>query len=213
MDERGDYTVDISELLDDDRIWRVIVNGYPYQTAATLGVDNSDDAYFVTKQAIYCVLINRNIDSVYRDTNSSGTKVIAAIKKLTNIGKNGKQTPESANLKVSKSGTIKEEGDYYSQKYTVTSAVTISQFKVNAISKFPEGSFVANNSGTAQTSFNGGETFKVMIPKDKFTNDINGTISVSSKCKTYPIFFRKNTNFRNTELCCNLRPISEILVQ
>ena len=109
MDERGDYTVDISELLDDDRIWRVIVNGYPYQTAATLGVDNSDDAYFVTKQAIYCVLINRNIDAVYRATNSSGTKVIAAIKKLTNIGKNGKQTPESANLKVSKSGTIKEE--------------------------------------------------------------------------------------------------------
>ena len=212
VDEQGPYTVDISKLLDDDRIWRVIVNGYPYQNAATIGVENADDAYFATKQAIYCVLINRNIDAVYRATNSSGTKVIKAIKKLTDIGKNGKQTPESANLKVNKNGSMTEDGNYYSQKYTVTSAVTISKFNVTAISKFPEGSFVANNSGTAQTSFNEGETFKVMIPKNKLTNDINGTISVSSKCKTYPIFFRKDTNFRNTKLCYNLRPLSEILV-
>ena len=204
VDERGAYTVDISKLLDDDRVWRVIVNGYPYQTAATLGVDNSDDAYFATKQAIYCVLINRNIDAVYRATNSSGTKVIAAIKKLTNIGKNGKQTPESANLKVNKSGSIIDDGNYYSQKYTVTSAVTISQFSVTGISGFPSGSLVADNSGNAKTTFSSGESFKVMIPKDKFTTNINGAISVSSKCKTYPIFYRKNKNIRNTKLCNNL---------
>src|SRR5699024_1756833 len=30
VDERGDYTVDVGELLEDDRVWRVIFNGYPY---------------------------------------------------------------------------------------------------------------------------------------------------------------------------------------
>ena len=44
LDEEGSYTVSISKLLDDDRVWRVIVNSYPYVSLDTMGVETKDDA-------------------------------------------------------------------------------------------------------------------------------------------------------------------------
>ena len=69
VDEEGPYTVKISELLSDNKIWRTIVNGYPYKTPSQLGVETADDAYVATKQAINSVLLNRDVKSFYRGTN------------------------------------------------------------------------------------------------------------------------------------------------
>ena len=191
VDEEGDYTVDIDSLLDDVKIWRTIVNGYPYKTPSQLGVDSADDAYFATKQAVYCVILDRDV-SLYRGITEEGKKVVEAIKKLKNIGLNGTQTPQSANLKINKSGSLVEDGDYYSQAYTVSSSVNMESFQVLSIASFPSGTYVADNDGNAQTSFSAGESFKIMIPKSKLTSNINGAISVSSKCQTYPIYYRKD---------------------
>lgn len=203
VDEKGNYSVDVSKLLNDVKIWRTIVNGYPYKTPQEMGLKDKYEAYFATKQAIYCVILNRDI-SLYKGITENGKKIVEAIKTLKNIGLNGTQKPENANLKIIKSGSFKEDANYYSQAYTVTSSVSISGFQVDKISNFPEGSFIANSKGNKQTSFNSGETFKVMIPKSKLGKDINGVISISSKCKTYPIFYRKNKNCKNSRLCINL---------
>ena len=203
VDEKGNYTVDVSKLLDDVKIWRTIVNGYPYKTPSQMGLDTKYEAYVATKQAIYCVILNRDI-SLYKGITESGKKIVQAIKNLKNIGLNGTQTPQDANLKVTKIGSFVEDGNYYSQTYTVTSTVNISGFQINQISGLPEGSFVANTKGSKQTSFSSGETFKVMIPKSKLTKNINGTISISSNCQTYPIFYRKNKNYKYTRLCINI---------
>ena len=52
VDELGDYTVSIEKTLDDVRLWRTIINGFPYKSPSQLGVDNEIDAYVATKQAI-----------------------------------------------------------------------------------------------------------------------------------------------------------------
>lgn len=189
VDEQGNYTVDISKLLDDVRIWRTIINGYPYKTPAQMGLSTKYEAYFATKQAIYCVILNRDI-SLYRGMNDSGKNIVKAIENLKEIGLNGTQTPKDANLKIAKSGSFVEDGDYYSQTYTVASSVDIGSYQIEKITDFPEGSFSADSNGNKKTSFNAGETFKIKIPKSKITQNINGTILVSSKCKTYPIFYR-----------------------
>lgn len=162
------------------------------------GVDSADDAYFATKQAIYSVILNRDVKSVYRGTDSGGKKVVDAIYNISQIGKNGTQTPQSANLKINKSGSLVEDGNYYSQTYTVSSSVDMGSYQVLSIANFPDGTYVANSSGTAQTSFSAGESFKIMIPKSKLTSNIAGDISVASKCKTYPIFYGK-TRIANTQ--------------
>ena len=54
--EKDSYNVKIKGYLEDDRIWRIVSNGYPYKTINELGVENVDDAYFATMQAVNCVL-------------------------------------------------------------------------------------------------------------------------------------------------------------
>lgn len=87
VDEEGPYTVKISKLLSDNRIWRTIVNGYPYKTPAQLGVETADDAYVATKQAINSVLLNRDVKSYYKGINAKGKKIVNAIYNISQIGK------------------------------------------------------------------------------------------------------------------------------
>ena len=196
VDEKGNYSVDVSKLLSNSKIWRTIINGYPYKTPQQMGLKDKYEAYFATKQAIYCVILNRDI-SLYKAKTEDAKKVVEAIRKLKDIGLNGAQTPESANLKINKVGSFVEDGDYYSQKYSVTSTVAVTGFQV-ASTGFPEGYFIADSNGNKRNSFNSGEIFKVMVPKDTITRNINIEISVTSKCKTYPIFYGK-TRIANTQ--------------
>lgn len=190
VDEEGSYTVNISKLLSDNKIWRTIINGYPYKTPSELGVETKDDAYLATKQAIYSVLLNRDVKSYYKGTNNKGKKVVNAIYNISQIGKKGTQKMQDANLKISKVKDLsKYNSDYYYQEYKVTSDVNISTYSVEGISSFPNGSYVTDTSGSKKTSFNSGDNFRVMISKSKITSDFTGKINIKGKCKTYPIFF------------------------
>ena len=190
VDEEGPYTVNISKLLSDDRIWRVITNGYPYKTPAQIGVATADDAYVATKHAINSVLLNRDVKTYYHGANDKGKKVVDAIYNLTQIGRNGKQSMPEADLKVSKAKGMTSYNDtYYYIEYKVSADVDIGSYKMSSIAGFPTGSYVANSKGEKTTSFQGNQNARVMIPKNKVTTDFTGTVKVEAKCKTYPIFF------------------------
>lgn len=195
VDEEGPYTVQISKLLSDDKIWRTIINGYPYKTPAQLGVETADDAYVATKQAVNSVLLNRDVKSFYRGTNAKGKKIVNAIYNISQIGKNGTQTMQDANLKISKKKELTQYDEtYYYQEYTVTSDVNIGTYSIDSISGFPNGSYVTDVSGNKTEKFSNGENFRVMVPKNKITSDFTGTVNISGKCQTYPIFFGKAPN-------------------
>ena len=63
--EEEGYDVNIDHLLEDERLWRVYKNGYPYVTPEQLGVETEDDAYLATKQAAYCIIKGRTLDNIY----------------------------------------------------------------------------------------------------------------------------------------------------
>ena len=75
VEDIGSYQVDLTKILDDERLYRVIINGYPYKTPSQLGVADKYDAYMATKQAINSVMLGRNVTSVYRGTNTAGNNV------------------------------------------------------------------------------------------------------------------------------------------
>ncbi len=194
VDDVGNYNVNITELLDDVRIWRVIINGYPYQTPAQMGVETDEDAYMATKQAIYSVMFDRNVTAVYRGKDARGNKILNAMVRLVDIGRNGTQTPQQSNLSAQKIGTLIEDGNYYYQEFSVTSAVNISEYKISSTTNMPKDSFIANMNGIATNTFSGAEHFKLMIPKSSLREDIsNVAIGVQGKCKTYPVFYGVTT--------------------
>lgn len=188
-----DYTVSIDKIMDDVRIWRVAINGYPYKTAAELGVENNDDAFVATKHAIYSILRNTNVRTYYNGGDERGRKIVDAIDRLVNIGRYGTETPADATVDIHKQGEFVQDinSNYYSQTYSVSSNVQIGSYTVTNIAGFPEGTVVTDMNNTPRTSFNAGETFKILVQKTQLRNDLKGAVSVQAKCKTYPVFSEK----------------------
>ena len=187
------YTVNVTELMSDVRIWRVAINGYPYKTPAEMGVADKYDAFLATKQAIYCILYGTEPSTYFNGPNARGQAIKDAIVRMVDIGRNGTQTPSNVEVSVSKIGNFVEDGDYYSQEYKVNSPVDSSQYTITATNGFPSGTKITNMSNTEKTTFNINEHFKVRIPKSKLTQNLNAVVVVQSKCKVYPMFFGETT--------------------
>lgn len=218
------YDVEIKNLLSDNKLWRALVNGYPYNSPESMGVETDDDAYLATKMAIYAIMrgnTENDIRTLYRpgkdkvegqsleDIERRGTKVIEAICKLINIGYNGTETIQSNNiLKIEKDSEFLEDSlnkNYYSQKLKIKSKVECKEYYIKNISNFPAGTIIADIDGNQKYSFKGGEEFKLMVPKTSIMENINGTIEINGICKTYPIYYSecKNGNYQNYLLCCD----------
>lgn len=218
------YDVEIKNLLSDNKLWRALVNGYPYNSPESMGVETDDDAYLATKMAIYAIMrgnTENDIRTLYRpgkdkvegqsleEIERRGTKVIEAICKLINIGYNGTETIQSNNiLKIEKDSEFLEDSlnkNYYSQKLKIKSKVECKEYYIKNISNFPAGTIITDIDGNQKYSFKGGEKFKLMVPKTSIMENINGTIEINGICKTYPIYYSecKNGNYQNYLLCCD----------
>ena len=156
-------------------------------------VENQYDAFVATKQAIYRILDGRDANSFYNGGDSRGQAIINAIIRLVDIGRNGTQTPMNTDVTTNKVGEFVEDGDYYSQEYSINSPVETSQYTITATNGLPNGSQITNMSNVEQTTFSGNEHFKVRIPKSSLSSDIDVTIALQAKCKTYPVFYGKTT--------------------
>ena len=206
-----EYSVNVNDVINDVRIWRVAINGYPYQSPQSMGLENQYDAFVATKQAIYRVLDGRDVNSFYNGGDSRGQAIKNAIIRLVDIGRNGTQTPMNTDVTTNKVGNFVEDGDYYSQEYSINSPVETSQYTITATNGLPDGSQITNMSNNVQSTFSGGEHFKVRIPKSSLSNDINATIVLQAKCRVYPVFYRTDncswnsglfTYFRSVWRCC-----------
>ena len=218
------YDVLIKEYLNDQRLWRVYTNGYPYKTCSELGVEYDEDAYLATKQAAYAIIRDYSVDDIralYRagqdyvegenleEIERRGQKIIDAMCNLVDIGYNGTETMQVNDiLRIEELGELYEDSDnkeYYSQNYKVCCNVEFSNYTVDNISNYPEGSYVANSQGIKQKKFSKEEIFKVMIPKNKINDNIEGTVNVSANCKNYPMFYAESIdgNYQNYILCAD----------
>ena len=190
--EYDGYTVDIDAVLDNVQIWRTIINGYPYKTPAELGVENKYDAFVATKQAVYSILYGYDPATRYRGGDERGTKIANAVVNLVNIGRYGNQTPSDGTITMRTSGSLYEEGNYWVQKFNVSSSIDMASYTVTSTANLPDGSIITNGNGTQTNSFTGSESLYLKIPKYSMNKDIsNAIINVQGKCKTYPVFYGK----------------------
>ena len=198
--ELDDYTVDVSktitEALGDVRVWRTIINGFPYKTAGQLGLANDLEAFQATKQAVYCILYDfdpyTRFRSAEQGADSRGDAIRTAIINMVNEGRHGSQQPSDPDVKLTPSGSLYEDGNYYTQKINVSSAVQMANYTITATANLPQGTIITNSNGTQTNNFNGNESMYVKIPKSQMNKDIsNAIINVQGKCKTYPVFYGK----------------------
>ena len=189
--DQESYNVNVTEMLKDEKIWRAIINGFPYKSAEELGVENEQDAFVATKQAIYSVMYDWDVDTHFRGADERGWKIFNAIKTITNNARNGTETPNKSNvLEIKPVGEFKKENNnYYSQEYSVKASVDMSNYIITKIENFPEGSIVTDLNNNPKTEFSPNQNFKILIPKNKILNNFEGTIKINGRVKTYPVFY------------------------
>ena len=222
--EFSGYDVELKNLITDEKCWRALKNGYPYKTPAELGVETDQDAYLATKMALYAMLrgnTESDIRTAYRpgedkvagqdmdEIKRRGEKVINAICNLVNIGNNGTEKMKyTNNLSIQTIGSFTEnqkDKNYYYQAAKVVSNVECTEYTIKSFSGFPEGTIITNKEGFEQTTFKGGDEFRIMVPRKALMENITGNIAIIGSCRNYPIYYAecKEGNYQNYMLCCD----------
>ena len=139
------YSVSIQDSISDVKLWRIIVNGYPYKTIQELGCNNKGEAFSATKQAIYCYIHGNNPND-YSGIGEAGNRTVRAIKQILDNAERCTETKISNNVKIIKEQEqfdvdIKEK-TYVSKTYSIKAGTTISNYKVQLTkiqAELPEG--------------------------------------------------------------------------
>lgn len=212
--EVEEYEVDVTKKINDLKLWRVYKNGYPFVTPQELGVETEDDAYLATKQAAYFIIRGKSASQVYQyfragqdeingqnleETTRRGEKVVSAIQKLVQIANNGnEQMPKQD---ITKIGNFKQDNKqkYFSQEYTIKDTGGKSIYTIKDLDNAPEGTFIADMNGNAIMSIQEGQSFKVMVEKEKIKQNYNIKINYSVDIQDFPVYYAKakNTSMQN----------------
>jgi len=197
VDLTREYAVevdDITQVAQNEEIWRVLVNGFPYKSAAEMGLPTDTQAFACTKQAIYAILDGRDPNS-YTAKNAQGEKMVEVIKRLIDIGRNGTQTYTDPVINVNavnQAGVDNINSKYVSQTFYVTSQVNMKDINILLNTNgMPTGTFVADTNNNAKTSFNKDEYFKILVPRDSIQGKITVQATVDGACEVYPVLYGK----------------------
>lgn len=185
-------TVDVNKVINNVMVWRAIINGYPYKNISELGCKTEEEAYLATKQAVYCMLTNRDVNE-YSAIGESGERTLNALKQIVKNARNSSATKVSSELKINQKNSLWKVDDidnrYVSQVFTVAANARFDKYLVELKNMDIEGVKVTDKNNKEKKEFNSNEEFKILIPTTNITKDGNFTINVSGKVATKPVFY------------------------
>lgn len=202
------YSVSVKDAISDVKLWRIIINGYPYKTIQELGCSNKEEAFTATKQAIYCYIHGNNPND-YSPIGEAGKRTLNALHQILNNAENCTETQISNTVKIIKEQDLFEvdriDSNYVSKTYCIQAGATISNYKVElrkAKNELPEGIKIADINNNAKTEFSSNEKFKVLIPIKNLTNEGNFNIAVETKINSKPVLYGQasNSNYQDYAL-------------
>ncbi len=192
--ETGEYYVTTENILDNNEIWRVIKNGYPFKNYKEYGLNDEKDLYAITRFAIYCVLGQQKLEYFKADKDDeTAVKMLKVLKEIVNIGKNGKEEQNINPLSAKKVGGFVENNEYYMQQYKVEATTDLKKYKIVKKTGMPEGGYIADENGKKREEFSKNENFFVYIPKEQLNKNIDINIKINAECKVYMILEGKTT--------------------
>lgn len=185
-------TVDVNKLINNVMVWRAIINGYPYKSISELGCKTEEEAYLATKQAVYCMITNRDVNE-YSAVGESGERALKALKQIVRNARNSSVTKVSSELKINQKNSLWKidniNSKYVSQTFTVTANAGFDKYSVGLKNLDIEGAKITDKNNKEKKEFNSNEEFKILIPIKNITKDGNFTINVSGKVATKPVFY------------------------
>ena len=194
--EKGTYTVTNTGCITEVGLWRVLINGYPYETIEELGVANKEEAYTATKQAVYCYLYNRGTEN-YSGIGEAGERTLNALNKILENAKASQETKTSNIVEIkSESASWTQDSinkDYVSKIYSTKAVANIKDYTINIEGSLPEGAILTSIENEPKSTFSNNEKFKILIPIKSLQNKGEFKINVKTEMKTKPVLYGKST--------------------
>ena len=193
--ETNSYNVSIEGAVNDVRLWRRIINGYPYKSIQELGVANAQEAFTATKQAIYCY-IHGNNPSDYGAIGEAGQRTLNAMHTIINNAQNSKESKISSTIKINKNSDSwkqdENEKNYVSKVYSVSAGANIQNYKIILSRKNNQdiGEIkLTDIDNKTKTEFNPNEKFKILVPIKEMKEKGNFELKVEAKISTKPVLY------------------------
>lgn len=194
------YSVSVQDAISDVKLWRIIVNGYPYKTIEELGCNNKEEAFTATKQAIYCYIHGNNPED-YRPIGEAGTRTLRALNQILNNANQSTETQISNIVKIIKEKNNFEvdeiEKEYVSKIYSIQADTEIKNYKVELTkseTELPEGIKITDMKNNIKGEFTPNEKFKVLIPIKNLTKEAKFNIQIDTKINSKPVLYGKAEN-------------------
>lgn len=202
---------EFNESVTDDGVWRIITHGYPYLTPEKMGVNNNDEAYMATKQALYRYLAGEDV-TYYGGggIGEAGERVYNAIARLLDYGYNYSEqiTNATANITLEKPLNFDSiNAKFYSATYSVSSNTTFQNYQVEIDTN---GVLITDINNIIKNDFKVGEKFKILVPKNDVSSDFNIEIKAYLSCETKPIFYGKSANANTQSYVITTAPYQDI---
>ena len=189
------YSVSVENAISDVKLWRILINGYPYKTIEELGVANREEAFTATKQAVY-TYIHGNQLSDYQPIGEAGVRTLNALHKIVNDANNSTEMQISNRVDINRLQEHWEQDsidlNYVSKKYNVSSNATINNYKVKVTDdkgQIIEDLRITDENNNEKQEFAPNETFKILVPIKSMKEDKNLKISIETKVQTKPILY------------------------
>ena len=193
--EAGSYTVKVNKLVDNDDVRRVIINGYPYKSLDSLGVDSVDEAFTATKMAVYCVLYDYDKDGYkkFDAIGDAGERTLKAIKKIVTAARNSSDKKQKANIYIEEITSNWNEDtidkNYISKEYIAKSNVDIKQFSLKIKNNKIDGIRLTDLENKNVSTFKNNNKFKVLIPIKELVEKGSFDLDIEAQVETKPILY------------------------
>lgn len=194
------YSVSVQNAISDVKLWRIIINGYPYKTIEQLGCSNKEEAFTATKQAIYCYIHGNNPND-YAPIGEAGNRTLRTLKQILADAEKSNETQISNTIKVVREqesfNVDSKEKNHVSKIYSIKAGTTISNYKVSLTKvneELPEGVKITDLNNNPKKEFTSNEKFKILIPIKNLTKENDFNIEIKTKINNKPVLYGKAEN-------------------
>jgi len=199
------YTVSVEDIINDVKLWRIIINGYPYKSIEELGVLNKEEAFTATKQAIYCYIHENTIED-YEGIGEAGQRTLEAMRRIITNAESSKETQISNTIRINKNENDWKQDNinknYLSKVFSVSGSANIQNYMISLTKENGENIKVTDLNNVEKQEFTPNENFKVLIPIKDTKEEGEFTISVKAKIETKPVLYgvAPNSSFQDYAL-------------
>ena len=194
------YTVTVDKVVDNELVRNVMINGYPYKSFESMGVEDVDEAFTATKMAVYCVLYDYDKDNYkkFEAIGEAGERTLKAMKKIVETARNSKGKYEEPNIgieEIDKKWSVDEKDkEYISRKFKAVSTVDINEFDLNLDETKIEGIKITDLENNEKRNFKNNTEFKILVPIKELKEKGCFKININGSIETKPILYGKAPN-------------------